>query len=106
MVKYSCNDSVDNNHKTRQKENRSEKVQQTKTETVKGKGRKLPDPVSLVYQIDMRKSILLLIIVSCIGCVLAFTVFSKFKIICLIVSAIIATTALIMALRNRKENQK
>lgn len=40
MVKYSCNDSVDNNHKTRQKENRSEKVQQT--ETVKGKGRKLP----------------------------------------------------------------
>jgi uncharacterized membrane protein len=52
----------------------------------------------------MRKSILLLIIISCIGCVLAFTVFSKLKIVCLITSAVIATVALIMALKNRKEN--
>lgn len=60
--------------------------------------------MSLVYQIYMRKSILLLIIISCIGCVLAFTVFSKLKIVCLITSAVIATVALIMALKNRKEN--
>ncbi len=48
MVKCDCNNQFDNINKTRQKENRSEKVYQTKTETVKGWGGNSPDLVSLV----------------------------------------------------------
>jgi len=51
----------------------------------------------------MKKSILLLIICACVSCVLAFTVFSEFRIIALFISAIMATAALIMAIRLRKE---
>lgn len=51
----------------------------------------------------MKKSILLLIIFACIGCTLSFTVLYKFKLIILIISALMATAALIMAIKQRKE---
>lgn len=54
MVKCDSNNHLDNN-KSRQKENRSEKVQQTKTETVKEWGGNSPNLISLVYQIIMKK---------------------------------------------------
>lgn len=99
MVKCDSNNHFDNINKARQKENRSEKVQQTKTETVEGWGGNSPNPVSLVYQIIMKKSILLLIILSCVSCTLAFTVFSQFRIPILIISVIAATSALIIAIK-------
>lgn len=105
MVKCDCNNQFDNRNKTRQKENRSEKVYQTKTETVKGRGGNSPNLVSLVYYKMMKKSILLLIIISCAGCALGFTVFSDFRLITLIVSAIVAASALVLAIKNRKDSQ-
>lgn len=54
MVKCVSNNHLDNN-KSRQKENRSEKVQQTKTETVKEWGGNSLNLISLVYQIIMKK---------------------------------------------------
>ena len=51
----------------------------------------------------MKKSILLLIIIACVGCALAFTVFSNFRLIVLIISAVAATSALVMIIKNRKE---
>ena len=87
MVKCNCNNQFNRTDKTRQKENRSEKVSQTKTETVKERGGNSPDLVSLV----------------CVGCVLAFTIFSEFRLIVLIISAVAATSALVMAIKNRKD---
>lgn len=105
MVKCNSHNNSCPTDKTRQKENRSEKVQQTKTETVKERGGNSPDLVSLLYQNNMKKSILLLIIIACVGCVLAFTVLSKFRIITLIISAVSVTAALIMALKNERKDK-
>ncbi len=51
----------------------------------------------------MKKSILLLIIIACVGCALAFTVLSNLRLIVLITSAVAATSALVMIIKNRKD---
>ncbi len=68
-----------------------------------GRGGNTPT-LSLVYLKAMKKSILFLIISACILTSLAFTVFSKFKIVILIMSAILASASLILAIKNKRED--